>query len=409
MKEYHLQTKLLEALSRSEGLPSLAKILMEFFKNPIIVTDPFGKILIFQVRPEESFNFGEFFPLPGASSQHESGKIFEGSVLLPGEAPRVMSYVALPLYQDGLDGYLIIILSRSLWNREFADNLKESRLVLVVAMRKQKELQEIQLQYKNEFLHDLLYNNFENRETIIQRARSLGLDLSRPHVVAVIELDDQDNLEEEEILDRLQDLWEVYLAQYWSKPILARRGMALVLLLPFDKSLSFSELKLKIDALIPKIKQDIYPRLPVSFSIGIGHIYAEAEELYRSYQEAKTALELGRFFDKQDEITYYDELGILALLYRIGEQELKTFCFQTLRPLLNHDKEQDGQLIETLRTYFQCNGDLNITAQKLYIHINTLRYRLKKVQDLLGMDLSKLSSQFNLDIALRIIHQKKWK
>lgn len=409
MKEYHLQTKLLEALSRSEGLPSLAKILMEFFENPIIVTDPFGKILIFQVRPEESFNFGEFFPLPGASSQHESGKIFEGSVLLPGEAPRVMSYVALPLYQDGLDGYLIIILSRSLWNREFAACLKVSRLALLVAMRKQKELQEIQLQYKNEFLHDLLYNNFENRETIIQRARSLGLDLSRPHVVAVIELDDQDNLEEEEILDRLQDLWEVYLAQYWSKPILARRGMALVLLLPFDKSLSFSELKLKIDALIPKIKQDIYPRLPVSFSIGIGHIYAEAEELYRSYQEAKTALELGRFFDKQDEITYYDELGILALLYRIGEQELKTFCFHTLRPLLNHDKEQDGQLIETLRTYFQCNGDLNITAQKLYIHINTLRYRLKKVQELLGMDLSKLSSQFNLDIALRIIHQKKWK
>ncbi|HBW38485.1 CdaR family transcriptional regulator [Desulfosporosinus sp. BICA1-9] len=408
MKEYHLQTKLLEALSRGEGLPSLAKILMEFFKNPIIVTDPFGKILIFQVKTEESFYFGEFFPLSGVSSQLKSGEIFEGNVLIQEKEPHVMPYVALPLYQDGLDGYVIIILSRSPWNREFAAGLKESRLALLVAMRKQKELQEIQLQYKNEFLHDLLYNNFENRETIIQRARSLGLDLSCPHVVAVIELDAEENLEEE-ILDRLQDLWEVYLAQHWPKPILARRGMALVLLLPFDKNLSFSELKLKIDVFIPKIKQDIYPRLPVSFSIGIGHIYAEAEELYRSYQEAKTALELGRFFDKQDEITYYDELGILALLYRIGEQELKTFCFHTLRPLLNHDKEQDGQLMETLRTYFRCNGDLTITAQKLYIHVNTLRYRLKKVQDLLGMNLTKLSVQFNLDIALRIIHQKKWK
>lgn len=403
-----MQTKLLEALSRGEGLPSLAKILMEFFDNPIIVTDPFGKILIFQVKPEESFYFGEFFPLAGVSSQLKSGEIFEASVMIPGEAPQVISYVALPLYQDGLDGYLIIILSRSPWNQEFAASLKASCLALLVAMRRQKELQEIQLQYKNEFLHDLLYNNFENRETIIQRARSLGLDLSCPHVVAVIELDDEENLEEEN-LDRLQDLWEVYLAQHWPKPILARRGMAIILILPFVKNLSFSELKLKIDAVIPKIKQDIYPRLPVSFSIGVGHIYAEAEELYRSYQEAKTALELGRFFDKQDEITYYDELGILALLYRIGEQELKTFCFHTLRPLLNHDKEQDGQLLETLRTYFQCNGDLTITAQKLFIHINTLRYRLKKISELLAMDLNKLNVQFSLDTALRIIHQKKWK
>ena len=402
-----MQTKLLEALSRGEGLPSLAKILMEFFKNPIIVTDPFGKILIFQVKPEDNLYFREFLPLTGISSQLKSGEIFEGSVLIQEKEPRVMPYVALPLYQDGLDGYLIIMLSRSPWNREYADNLEESSLALLVALRTQKDLQEIQLQYKNEFLHDLLYNNFENRETIIQRARSLGLDLSRPHIVAVIELDEQDNLEEEEVLDRLLELWKIYLAQHWPKPILVRRGMALVLLLAFDKSLSFSELKLKIDALVPKIKQDIYPRLPVSFSTGIGHIYA-AEELYRSYQEAKTALELGRFFDKKDEITYYDELGVLALLYRIGEQELKTFCFHTLRPLINHDREQDGQLIDTLRTYFRCNGDLTLTAQKLFIHVNTLRYRLKKISELLGMDLNKLSVQFNLDTALRIIHQKKW-
>ncbi|EQB21895.1 hypothetical protein UNSWDHB_825 [Dehalobacter sp. UNSWDHB] len=408
MKEYHLQTKLLEALSRGEGLPSLAKIMMNFFNAPIIVTDPFGKILIFQVKPEDNLYFREFFPLTEMNSQFKSGVILRGSVLIQEKESRVLPYVALPLYQDGLDGYLIIILSRSPWNEEFATSLKESCLALLVAMRKQKELQEVQLQYKNEFLHDLLYNNFENRETVIQRARSLGLDLSDPHVVAVIELDDEENLDEK-FLDRLQDLWEVYLVQHWPKSILARRGMAIILILPLDMNLSFSELKLKINALIPKIKQNIYPRLPVSFSIGIGHIYAEAEELYRSYQEAKTALELGRFYDKQDEITYYDELGILALLYRVGEQELKTFCFHTLRPLLNHDKEQDGQLIETLRTYFRCNGDLTLTAQKLYIHINTLRYRLKKVEDLLGIDLSKLSSKFNLDIALRIIHQKKWK
>jgi len=70
--------------------------------------------------------------------------------------------------------------------------------------------------------------------------------------------------------------------------------------------------------------------------------------------------------------------------------------------LLDFDRDSNLELEETLLTYFACSGDLNSAAQRLFLHPNTLRYRLKKAAEILGLDISRLENQLNLYVALKI-------
>jgi len=409
LAENTLVSKLLGVLVGGGGLPSLAKILVDFLGNPVIITDPYYKILVYQdTGRKETFLWEDFLPVTQKLREAKplEAKGERGIIVTP--EGKAIPYASYPLKGLELEGFIFLLLTESPWSNEMAKLLEQSAPVLLIALKQEREIQKIHLKYKDEFIHDLLYNNFENREVLIQRGKSLGLDFSSPHVLAVVGLDEEELAEAEKTLEHLKILLQSSFKMYWPNPVVIRRGTYLVIFLPLENKVTFLELKREIDSLFRKVKKYVYSRLEKSFSVGIGHLYPTADELYRSYQEAKTALELGRFFNKIDDVTYFDELGVFSLLYKMGELELKKFCYGLLAPILEYDKKNEGQLLETLKTYFQCNADINTTAEKLYVHVNTLRYRLKKVEELLGMDLNLLDVQLNLFVALRILSQKGW-
>ncbi|GAV22689.1 PucR family transcriptional regulator [Carboxydothermus pertinax] len=409
MAENTLMSKLLGVLTGGGGLPSLAKILVDFLGNPVIITDPFGKILVYQdTGRKETFLWNDFLPV---TIKQQATKPLESQIergIIATSEGKAVPYASYPLIWTELEGFIFLLLTENPWSNEMAKSLKQSAQIFLIALKQEREIQKIHLKYRDEFLHDLLYNNFENKEVLIQRGKTLGLDFSSPHVLAVVGLDEEELAEAEKTLEHLKILLQSSLKMYWPNPVVTRRGTYLVIFLPLERKVTFLELKREIDSLIRQVKKYVYGRLEKSFSVGIGHLYPTADELFRSYQEAKTALELGRFFNKIDDVTYFDELGVFSLLYKMGEWELKKFCYSLLEPIMDYDRKNEGQLLETLKTYFQCNADINTTAEKLFVHVNTLRYRLKKVEELLGMDLNLLDVQLNLFVALRILSQKGW-
>ncbi|WP_206808450.1 PucR family transcriptional regulator [Paradesulfitobacterium ferrireducens] len=408
MAEYTLQTQLLEAIACGRGMPSLAKIMVDFLGNPVIITDQFFRIVVYQTKRGENIHWDDFLPL--SVTQRESkrweSKTERGMLVTPDG--KTVPYASFPLVRSELEGFIVLLLTENAWSPAMALMLEQGALAVLVALKQEREIQRIHLKYKDEFIHDLLYNNFENREVLIQRGKTLGLDFSHPHALAVVGIDDEESPEAEKNLEQLKSLLHSSLRMHGDNPVVTRRGIYLIVLLPMARQLTFPELKRELNSLFRLAKQNVYNRLKTSFSVGVGHLYPAADELFRSYQEAKTALELGRFFNKSDEMTYFDELGVLSLIYKMGELELKAFCYSLLDPILDYDRKNAGQLLETLKIYFQCNADLNTTAEKLYVHVNTLRYRLKKVEELLGIDLNNLDGQLNLFTALRIFSQKGW-
>jgi DNA-binding PucR family transcriptional regulator len=135
---------------------------------------------------------------------------------------------------------------------------------------------------------------------------------------------------------------------------------------------------------------------------GLGNLYPTAREIHRSFQEARSALELGRLLYPDQLLTSFRELGIMRLLQGLDHQELEDFRLETLKQLLESDRDGNLDLEQTLLTYFLCSGDLNQAAEKLFVHPNTVRYRLKKAAEVLDLDISRLTNQLNLFIALQV-------
>lgn len=120
-----------------------------------------------------------------------------------------------------------------------------------------------------------------------------------------------------------------------------------------------------------------------ALSCGIGEIYEEPLLLRRSVDEAGRAAGM----NSREPVTLFEELGIFRLLAECPNQEaVREFAVSRLKPLLDYDLENRKNLLLTLETYLLTNGSATETAERLYMHRNTVTYQLAKIRELLNMD-----------------------
>jgi DNA-binding PucR family transcriptional regulator len=90
------------------------------------------------------------------------------------------------------------------------------------------------------------------------------------------------------------------------------------------------------------------------------------------------------------------------LLATVPASVLRTFRERLLGPLLAYDDHHRAELLPTLREFLACSGSWNTCAAKMYVHVNTVRYRIRRIEELTGRDLSCLDDQVDFFLALRI-------
>jgi len=133
--------------------------------------------------------------------------------------------------------------------------------------------------------------------------------------------------------------------------------------------------------------------------VGVGGRY-RLEELKRSLADAEFALKLtSSAIDKP--VAVFDELGVWRLLARPDASDLQNLVDHWIGALITYDREHRSELLKTLFTYLNEFGALEATAAKLYVHRNSLRYRLVRIAELTGWDLSDPEQRFHLDLACR--------
>lgn len=120
-------------------------------------------------------------------------------------------------------------------------------------------------------------------------------------------------------------------------------------------------------------------------AVGVGRARSRLSELPASYDEAMKALAVGREVGAPNGVVLFDELGIYRLLHAIAPPgELWRYCEDLLGPLLDQDRARGSNLLRTLETYLRNDRNIAATARDLFIHYNTLRYRLTRIEELLG-------------------------
>ncbi|MCK4261149.1 MAG: helix-turn-helix domain-containing protein [Halanaerobiales bacterium] len=136
--------------------------------------------------------------------------------------------------------------------------------------------------------------------------------------------------------------------------------------------------------------------------IGVGGFCQGISNLQQSYQEAKEAVKVAKLTNSCDKAFYYDELGIYRLLHKISSEELHKFVNDTLLPLIEYDQQHKTELVKTLDAYFANNGNLRALAKDLFVHYNTVLYRMERIQSILDVDLNNRDIRLNIEVALKI-------
>lgn len=261
---------------------------------------------------------------------------------------------------------------------------------------------------QNQLFADLLYPGSLSSQDIIQRAEYYGINLNRAHFVLAFDIDHltrnvmAHHVPEERRKKCKESLLSYIKGEFYmmgDTPFLTMpQGDAVLMLLPAEL---FS--KEQLEGIISKIQDRFQSINDMTVSVGVGTEYGYVEEFGRSAMEAKQAVKIIHNENRENDIMYYQNMGLYYLITQIKDTKLLgAYYNKILGPLIELDSFSEGCLCETLEKYLEHNCNANETAQALYIHRNTMRYRLEKISRLLHCDLGNLDTCTELNLAFHI-------
>jgi len=155
-----------------------------------------------------------------------------------------------------------------------------------------------------------------------------------------------------------------------------------------------------IEKLATTIADTISGEFFVHANIGIGTTVNNLKDLARSFKEAQTALEVGKVFDNEKNIISYDNLGISRLIYQLPTTLCETYLKEVFK--LGAIENLDQETLFTIQRFFENNLNVSETSRKLFVHRNTLVYRLEKIKKITGLDLREFDHAIIFKIALMV-------
>lgn len=143
-----------------------------------------------------------------------------------------------------------------------------------------------------------------------------------------------------------------------------------------------------------------------SVLVGYGTVVGELSELVRSYREAKMALEVGRSFHAKKVVLAYKELGIGRLIHQLSDE----LCEEFLHEILGNEglSQFDDDTMQAAYKFFENDLNISRTARELYVHRNTLSYRLEKIQSQTGLDIRIFEDAITFKLAIMVSHHMEF-
>lgn len=156
----------------------------------------------------------------------------------------------------------------------------------------------------------------------------------------------------------------------------------------------------EIDKTAKSIIDTLNTELMIKAQIGIGSIVDSVREIGRSYKEAQTALQIGSIFENDKAIVNYNNLGIGRLIYQLPT----TMCKLFLREVFKEGSFEalDRETLLTIQKFFENNLNVSETSRQLYVHRNTLVYRLDKIQKITGLDLRNFDDAIIFKVSMLV-------
>ena len=156
----------------------------------------------------------------------------------------------------------------------------------------------------------------------------------------------------------------------------------------------------ELEAVAANVEETLRGELGVKTIIGIGTVVSHLRELADAYKEAQTAIDVGKVFDTEKSIINYENLGIGRLIYQLPTTLCEIFLSEVFKK--NSIDSLDQETLFTINKFFENNLNVSETSRKLFVHRNTLVYRLEKIKKLTGLDLRQFDYAIVFKVALMV-------
>lgn len=268
----------------------------------------------------------------------------------------------------------------------------------------------LKTRYRNEFVQDLIYGRVFHDEEIRNRARAFHWKLDGGIVCLIVssDLDKANGPASDEALLGSFNLIQSRVLAFFPKSIYARLPDSLVVLLSLSlpeaqgREAYLRDFRNALREVLEDALHDASDRYGVRIFASAGRWYAKPIWANQSYQEACQALMILRTGMSNQKFVFWEQLGGSRMIAILADMEpAQEFCRETLGPLLRESRDGE-ELIHTLLCVEECGGDLGQAAKNLSLHYNTLRYRLKRIHEILDLAAHDGERRFNLSLALRI-------
>lgn len=247
---------------------------------------------------------------------------------------------------------------------------------------------------KDNFIKNLLLDNLLLVD-IYNRAKKLHIETNVKRIVFIIETQHEKDVN---ALETVRSLFSTKTKDF----ITAVDEKNIILVKEVKPGETYDDLEKTATSIVDMLNTESLTRVSVAF----GTIVNEIKDVSRSYKEAKMALDVGKIFYSSKNVVAYSKLGIGRLIYQLPVNLCKIFIEEIFGD--NIPMDLDEETLNTLNKFFENNLNVSETSRQLFVHRNTLVYRIEKIQKSTGLDLRSFDDALTFKIALMVVNYMKY-
>ena len=311
----------------------------------------------------------------------------------------IMSFVASPADSQSVQGYQFF--------KVYDENQLELILiaqgssddVFMVGKMAAFQIQNLLVAYKerydkDNFIKNLLLDNLLLVD-IYNRAKKLHIDAEVRRVIFIIETTREKDISS---LDSVRAMLGTRTKDF----ITAVDEKNIIIVRSLEENDGYDEIEGIARMIVDMLNAEAMSQVRVSY----GNIINEIKDVSRSYKEAKMALDVGKIFYVERKVNSYSSLGIGRLIYQLPVNLCKIFIDEIFGD--NIPLNFDDETLTTINKFFENNLNVSETSRQLYVHRNTLVYRIEKLQKSTGLDIRTFDDALTFKIALMVVNYMKY-
>ena len=315
-----------------------------------------------------------------------SGDLVRGFANSPADSQVIGIHHLLKILDDGELLYILVAKGTS----------EDAYMVGKIAVC---QIQNLVIAYKerfdrNNFFQNLLLDNLLLVD-IYNRAKKLHVEVTMPRAIFLVET----KLEKDGIVTEvLKGMFSNQAGDY----ITAVDESNVILIKALEPGCTQEDLEGIANTIVAMMNAEAMMNVRVAF----GTVVSELKDVSKSYKEAKLALDVGKIFYAEKNVVAYSTLGIGRLIYQLPINLCKIFIEEIFGD--NVPNDLDEETLNTINKFFENNLNVSETSRQLFVHRNTLVYRIEKLQKSTGLDLRNFDDALTFKIALMVVSYMKY-